>query len=72
MLNNVQIYPIDVVKTQYQKRQLEMGASEVSRPVIKFFQPGSYRGNQEQHASARAPTNKKDRSWCQCRTLCPH
>ncbi|KAK6004422.1 hypothetical protein QM012_008284 [Aureobasidium pullulans] len=40
----VMIYPIDVVKTQFQKRQLEMGSSEVARPNIKFFQPGSYRG----------------------------
>jgi len=40
----VTIYPIDVVKTQFQKRQLETGRAQVSRPDIKFFQPGSYRG----------------------------
>ncbi|KAI4731943.1 hypothetical protein E4T49_00212 [Aureobasidium sp. EXF-10728] len=40
----VLIYPIDVVKTQFQKRQLETGRAQVSRPDIKFFQPGSYRG----------------------------
>ncbi|KAI4723014.1 hypothetical protein E4T48_00601 [Aureobasidium sp. EXF-10727] len=43
-LMNLQIYPIDVVKTQFQKRQLETGRAQVSRPDIKFFQPGSYRG----------------------------
>ena len=43
-LIEVQIYPIDVVKTQFQKRQLETGRAQVSRPDIKFFQPGSYRG----------------------------
>ncbi|KAG9542729.1 hypothetical protein KCU79_g17908, partial [Aureobasidium melanogenum] len=40
----VMIYPLDVVKTQYQKRQLEGGSAQVARPDIKFFQPGSYRG----------------------------
>lgn len=45
MLINMQIYPLDVVKTQYQKRQLEGGSAQVARPDIKFFQPGSYRGN---------------------------
>ncbi|KAI5274920.1 hypothetical protein E4T47_02108 [Aureobasidium subglaciale] len=40
----VMIYPIDVVKTQFQKRQLETGRAQVTRPNIKFFQPGSYRG----------------------------
>lgn len=59
LLINVQIYPIDVVKTQYQKRQLEMGASQVVRPPIKFFQPGSYRGKQTVIASARAPIDGK-------------
>jgi solute carrier family 25 carnitine/acylcarnitine transporter 20/29 len=44
LLIKVQIYPIDVVKTQFQKRQLETGRAQVSRPDIKFFQPGSYRG----------------------------
>ncbi|THW35262.1 hypothetical protein D6D17_05552 [Aureobasidium pullulans] len=40
----VLIYPIDVVKTQFQKHQLETGRTQVTRPDIKFFQPGSYRG----------------------------
>jgi hypothetical protein len=59
MLINMQIYPLDVVKTQYQKRQLEGGSAQVARPDIKFFQPGSYRGNQNQYASATAPTNSE-------------
>lgn len=43
-LNLVQIYPIDVVKTVYQKHQLAAGPTKVSRPDIKFFHLGSYRG----------------------------
>lgn len=43
-LTILQIYPIDVVKTQFQKHQLETGRTQVTRPDIKFFQPGSYRG----------------------------
>lgn len=45
-LTILQIYPIDVVKTQFQKHQLETGRTQVTRPDIKFFQPGSYRGKQ--------------------------
>lgn len=57
MLTSMQIYPLDVVKTQYQKRQLEGGSAQVARPDIKFFQPGSYRGIRNQYASVTAPTN---------------
>ena len=43
-LTLIQIYPIDVVKTVYQKHQLAAGPTKVSRPDIKFFHLGSYRG----------------------------
>ena len=59
LLIEVQIYPIDVVKTQFQKRQLETGRAQVSRPNIKFFQPGSYRGKPIQATCSRAPTDDK-------------
>jgi solute carrier family 25 carnitine/acylcarnitine transporter 20/29 len=57
-LIEVQIYPIDVVKTQFQKRQLETGRAQVSRPDIKFFQPGSYRGKSIEDTCARAPADQ--------------
>lgn len=56
-LIEVQIYPIDVVKTQFQKRQLETGRTQVARPDIKFFQPGSYRGKPIETTCLRAPAN---------------
>ena len=59
LLIEVQIYPIDVVKTQFQKRQLETGRAQVSRPDIKFFQPGSYRGEPIETAYLRASTKSK-------------
>ncbi|EME44818.1 hypothetical protein DOTSEDRAFT_72300 [Dothistroma septosporum NZE10] len=38
------IYPIDVTKTRYQKALLSAGSEKRTRPDIKFFQSGSYRG----------------------------
>lgn len=38
------IYPIDVVKTVYQKQMLAGAKVDVNRPEIRFFQTGSYRG----------------------------
>ncbi|KAK4610756.1 hypothetical protein CLAFUW4_13574 [Fulvia fulva] len=38
------IYPIDVTKTVYQKALLSAGSEKRTRPDIKFFQTGSYRG----------------------------
>jgi hypothetical protein len=71
LLTEVQIYPIDVVKTQFQKRQLETGRAQVTRPDIKFFQPGSYRGKPIEESCARTPADK-NRPWSQCRTLCAY
>lgn len=59
LLIEVQIYPIDVVKTQFQKRQLETGRAQVSRPDIKFFQPGSYRGKPIGSVCSRASADEK-------------
>ena len=59
LLIEEQIYPIDVVKTQFQKRQLETGRTQVSRPDIKFFQPGSYRGKPIGSVCSRASADEK-------------
>ena len=63
-----QIYPIDVVKTVYQKHQLAAGHSQVTRPKIRFFQMGSYRGKRTtQHLTDI--NSQKNRSGCQCHAL---
>ena len=41
----MQIYPIDVAKTLYQKALLSAGSGHAERPRIKFFMYGGYRGN---------------------------
>jgi len=38
-------YPIDVAKTVYQKSLMTDPKTKIPFPKIRFFQPGSYRGN---------------------------
>lgn len=40
----MQIYPIDVAKTVYQRALLSAGSGVAEKPRIKFFEFGAYRG----------------------------
>ena len=44
----MQIYPVDVAKTVYQKALLSAGTGHAERPKIKFFDVGAYRGTYAQ------------------------
>lgn len=45
MTGHVQIYPIDVAKTLYQKALLSAGSGHAVRPKIRISGVGAYRGN---------------------------
>ena len=62
----VQIYPIDVAKTLYQKALLSAGSGHAERPKIKIFAFGAYRGKSILSASPKDMSNidiKYHRSW---------